>query len=52
MWEVIYMDIVHEGILTWLLSHTHTDSLKAPTTPALIPPIKATCVSNTCKVSS
>ncbi len=46
------MGIIHEGILTWLSTHTHTDSLSKPTTPPTTPPVKPACVSNTCKVSS
>lgn len=44
--------ILHEGLLTWLSSHTHKGNQGAPTSTPINPPIKGSCVSNTCKVSS
>lgn len=43
--------ILHEGLIDWLSTHTHTGNMGAPTSPPVAPLISATCVSSSCKVS-
>lgn len=43
--------ILHEGLMDWLSSHTHTGNMGSPTSPPVVPPVNAACVSSTCKVS-
>lgn len=44
--------IIHEGLIDWLNTHTHTaTSLGSPTKTPDVPLISASCVSSTCKVS-
>lgn len=44
--------ILHEGLIDWLSTHTHTGNMGSPTSPPVAPLISASCVSSTCKVSS
>ena len=45
--------ILHEGLIDWLNTHTHTaTSLGSPTKTPDMPLVSASCVSSTCKVSS
>ncbi len=43
--------ILHEGLIDWLSTHTHTGNMGSPTSPPVAPLISASCVSSTCKVS-
>ena len=44
--------ILHEGLVDWLNTHTHTaTSLGSPTKTPDVPLISASCVSSSCKVS-
>lgn len=43
--------ILHEGLMDWLSSHTHTGNMGSPTSPPVVPPVNTACVSSTCKVS-
>lgn len=43
--------ILHEGLMDWLSSHTHTGNMGSPTSPPVVPPVNAACVSSSCKVS-
>lgn len=44
--------ILHEGLIDWLNTHTHTaTSLGSPTKTPDMPLVSASCVSSTCKVS-
>lgn len=43
--------ILHEGLIDWLSTHTHTGNMGSPTSPPVAPLISASCVSSSCKVS-
>ena len=43
--------ILHEGLIDWLSTHTHTGNMGSPTSPPVAPLISASCVSSACKVS-
>lgn len=42
--------ILHEGLIEWLSSHTHTVNMGNPTSPPVVLPVNTACVSSTCKV--